>query len=293
MTPARPDPIPACALDQADGVADLRHPATMTADAYRDVSARIQALRRERVVAVVGFRAKPDPRPLARSHATQGGTDGWQPPVGGRQRRIVGRDGRCNDEYRARDDFRRWPAVVALIALAWLSACSSSSTSSPSLAANPSGSEGPPPPAACASIDLRTPTGEGLQLTGLWRSPDGGTYYLRQAGSCVWFVGLSGDTGAPGRTGTSEWTNAFFGTLQSDFTLRGEWADLPWGRDTGVGELTWGINFADVAGQEAVTLEVTAATSGIRWPIPDSTRGAHRSPRSTPGFARLPLGGDR
>ncbi len=159
--------------------------------------------------------------------------------------------------------FRRWPAVVAFVALAWVSACNSSSTSSPSLAANPSGSEGPPPPAACASIDLRTPTGEGLQLTGLWRSPDGGTYYLRQAGSCVWFVGLSGDTGAPGRTGTSEWTNAFFGTLQSDFTLRGEWADLPWGRDTGVGELTWGINFADVAGQEAVTLEVTAATSAF------------------------------
>ena len=154
-------------------------------------------------------------------------------------------------------------ALVALVALAWLSACSSSSTTSPSLTANPSGSEGPPPPAACAGIDLRTPTGAGLNLTGRWRSPDAGTYYLRQSGSCVWFAGLSSGTGAPGRTGASDWTNSFLGTLHSDFTLSGEWADLPWGRSAGVGELTWAIEFADVDDREAVTLQVTDATGGF------------------------------
>jgi len=104
------------------------------------------------------------------------------------------------------------------------------------------------------------PSGDAVQLTGRWRAPDGGTYYLRQVGSCVWFTGLSVDTDAPGGLGASQWTNAFLGTLQSDFTLHGEWADLPWGRDTGVGEITWRIDFAEVDGQEGVTLVVVEAT---------------------------------
>jgi len=154
----------------------------------------------------------------------------------------------------------RGPAVVALVAMWWLSACGSGGTSSPSPVAIPAGSGEPEPPAACAALDLRMPSGDAVQLTGRWRAPDGGTYYLRQVGSCVWFTGLSVDTDAPGGLGASQWTNAFLGTLQSDFTLHGEWADLPWGRDTGVGEITWRIDFAEVDGQEGVTLGVAEAT---------------------------------
>ena len=100
-------------------------------------------------------------------------------------------------------------------------------------------------------------------MTGRWRSPDGGTYYLRQAGSCVWFAGYSADTGVPGGVGTSDWTNSFFGELGSDFILRGEWADLPWGDDNGVGMLDWHVGFAEVDGEEAITLEVIDATGGF------------------------------
>jgi hypothetical protein len=158
----------------------------------------------------------------------------------------------------------RGPAVVAMIALAWLAACNSGgATSSPSPAATVSGSEAPPPPAACASIDLRTPNGDAVLLTGRWRSPDAGTYYVRQAGSCVWIVGLSEDTGPPGGTGSSGWTNAFLGTLKSDFTLHGEWADVPWGRATGVGEVSYRMDFADVDGQEGISLWVTDASGGF------------------------------
>lgn len=156
----------------------------------------------------------------------------------------------------------RGHTVVVLFALAWLTACASASPSA-SANASPVGSSEPAPPAACAALDLRTPSGDALALTGLWRSPDGGNYYLRQAGSCVWFTGLSPGTGAPGRLGVTGWTNVFLGTLHSDFTLQGEWADVPWGRDTGVGELTWNVDVAEVASQEAITLQVAEVTGGF------------------------------
>jgi hypothetical protein len=106
-------------------------------------------------------------------------------------------------------------------------------------------------------LDLRSPGGVRLDLTDRWRSPDTGTYYLRQSGSCVWFGGFSPDIGALGGEATANWTNAFFGHLATDFTLRGSWADLPWGDDDGVGDLAWRVIFAQVDGEESVTLEVT------------------------------------
>jgi hypothetical protein len=79
----------------------------------------------------------------------------------------------------------------------------------------------------------------------------------------VWFAGFSADTASPGGEGTVEWTNSYFGQLGSDFTVRGEWADLPWGDDTGVGTLDWRVTFADVDGEEAVTLEVIDVSGGF------------------------------
>ncbi|MGH2489856.1 MAG: hypothetical protein ACRDFR_09625 [Candidatus Limnocylindria bacterium] len=96
-----------------------------------------------------------------------------------------------------------------------------------------------------------------LAVTG-WRND-----YLRQSGSCVWFAGFSHDTGSPGGEGTVDWTNAFFGKLASDFTVRGSWADLPWGDDSGIGEITWRITFAEVEGFEGVTLQVVDVRGGF------------------------------
>jgi hypothetical protein len=110
---------------------------------------------------------------------------------------------------------------------------------------------------------VQTPTGAALNLTGRWRSPDGGTYYVRQSGSCVWFAGFSADTASPGGESTSTWTNSFFGNFESDFTVRGRWADVPWGRDDGVGTLVWQFLFAEIDGEEAITLDVIDATGGF------------------------------
>jgi hypothetical protein len=146
---------------------------------------------------------------------------------------------------------------VALIGLAWLSGCSRASPGETA-----TGSAEPIPPSACAAIDLRSPSGNTVDLTGRWRSP-GGIYYLRQVGSCVWFVGLSADTGAPGGEDSTSWTNAFLGTLTPDFTFEGAWADVPWGTSEGAGEVTWRIGFTEVEGVEAVTLEAIESSGGF------------------------------
>lgn len=149
--------------------------------------------------------------------------------------------------------------VIALIGLAWLAGCASAS---PAASTQPSDGE-PAAAAECPVVSLRSPGGANVDLTGRWRSSDGGTYYLRQVSSCVWFVGLSADTGSPGGVGTAGWTNAFFGSIASDFTFRGSWADLPWGRDNGVGEITFHVRFDEVDGVEGVTLQLTEATGGF------------------------------
>ena len=148
--------------------------------------------------------------------------------------------------------------VVALIGLAWLAACVSASPS-----ATPGGSGEPLPPSACPAIDLKTPAGAALNLTGRWRGRDGGTYYLRQSASCLWITGFSADTESPGREGATDYTNAFFGHLANDFTFSGVWADMPWGREVGVGTVTWQVDFDDVGGIYAVTLSVIEVTNGV------------------------------
>ena len=148
--------------------------------------------------------------------------------------------------------------AAAIIGLVWLAGCVSPTPAVPS-----AGGAEPSAPSACPAISLRTPGGAVINLTGRWRSPDGGTYYLRQSGSCVWFAGFSADTGSPGGEGTSDWTNSFFGHLSSNFTLRGSWADLPWGADVGVGILDWRLNFDQVDDEEAVTLEVIDVSGGF------------------------------
>lgn len=162
---------------------------------------------------------------------------------------------------------------ATIIGLALLSACASASPALPSA----SGAAQPSAPAACEGAELNDPNGASINLTGRWRSPDTGNYYLRQVGSCVWFAGFSGDSDVPGtfdtHIGTPEWTNSFFGHLASDFTLRGSWADLPWGVDTGFGELGWQLTFPEVDGELAPTLVVIDATGefGTRYlVVPDA-----------------------
>jgi hypothetical protein len=64
-------------------------------------------------------------------------------------------------------------------------------------------------------------------LTGVWAATDVGTYYVRQVGNTVWWLGLSRDRG-------QTFANIFQGTIQQGTTageksIIGDWADIPLG----------------------------------------------------------------
>ena len=96
--------------------------------------------------------------------------------------------------------------------------------------------------AAAATPDLfATGCGDGLidlsgPLTGSWRANDGGVYYLRQAGGCLWWFGthlteLEEAGGQPG------WANVAVGHIVGD-DIYLEWSDVPLGTSQGRGTLT-------------------------------------------------------
>ncbi|MHB8660237.1 MAG: hypothetical protein ACYC91_20325 [Solirubrobacteraceae bacterium] len=79
------------------------------------------------------------------------------------------------------------------------------------------------------AIDFITTTGPS-NLSGVWGGDDGGTYYVYQTGSTVWWLGLS-----PYRTVDS--ASVFRGTVDGAM-ITGEWQDVPLGRRQTSGQLT-------------------------------------------------------
>ena len=69
-----------------------------------------------------------------------------------------------------------------------------------------------------------------VNLTGKWTCDDGGTYYLRQTGKEVWWLGQSGNGG-------QDWTNVLHGSIRGRMAT-GDWADVPAGASMGSGTLT-------------------------------------------------------
>jgi hypothetical protein len=94
----------------------------------------------------------------------------------------------------------------------------------------PSGSTSPGASAAptlaaeaeCRPIDLFSPAGDRVDLTGTWQG-DVLVHHVRQVDDCVWWIAYSTwpgtDTGELG-------TLAFRGQVASDFTLRGAWTPI-------------------------------------------------------------------
>jgi len=108
--------------------------------------------------------------------------------------------------------------VMCMLALV---ACSSPAVATPSATHSPV----PSPEAAaldCSGGDMRTPSGDLLDLSGTW---EGGstTFYLRQMNRCVWWMGLSA---FPNQRAGDCFTNTYDGRLGDDFFLRGEWASI-------------------------------------------------------------------
>jgi hypothetical protein len=110
--------------------------------------------------------------------------------------------------------------------------CSSASptgSAAPDQSVRPEGSaspeeSGPPDEAVCADLDLVGPSGAPVELTGAWRSSDTGMYDIFQHGSCIYWIGMSPDSGAGAG---QEWTNVFTGTVGNDFTITGRWGFVP------------------------------------------------------------------
>lgn len=115
----------------------------------------------------------------------------------------------------------------------------------------------------CPPIDIRGLSGTPVDLTGVWRSNDLGIYDLHQIGSCVYWLGMSQYGGEePG----SSWTNVFTGTVQSDLTIIGRWADVPFNPEAieylSHGTMTLRIGFVDSGGAERPALRVVSVTGG-------------------------------
>lgn len=71
---------------------------------------------------------------------------------------------------------------------------------------------------------------EVFNLTGVWRSNDGGIYYVRQVGNQLWWYGQSADGGV-------KYSNVFRAIIVGD-RATGEWADVPKGTNTNAGVLS-------------------------------------------------------
>jgi hypothetical protein len=76
---------------------------------------------------------------------------------------------------------------------------------------------------------------EAVDLTGEWRANDGGTYWIRQIGTRVWWTGFSGSANTT--TMGLSFSNVFYGRI-SGSTIIGSWADVPRGATRSNGTLT-------------------------------------------------------
>ena len=144
---------------------------------------------------------------------------------------------------------KRLPA--SLVVLSVLAACGSTGdppSDSPSPTASAEAGF-----AGCLPIELLLPSGEPLDLTGTW---DGGStiHHVRQAGDCVWWVGISD---LPGEAPGESWMNSFQGHVKSDLTLSGIWADVytDLGGRLHEGRTTYRIEMTRVDGVDSIVLE--------------------------------------
>jgi hypothetical protein len=120
-------------------------------------------------------------------------------------------------------------------------------------------------PASCQAIDLRSPSGKPVDLTGIWETGsdaagDRRIFELRQVGSCVYWSGRNAfPTRFAGPVPRGESPNVFRGVLHSDFSLVGEWVETPGGDPRNKlyhGTFSLHLNFVGTGPAERVQLEL-------------------------------------
>ncbi|MEP7360220.1 MAG: hypothetical protein ABI744_01440 [Chloroflexota bacterium] len=110
--------------------------------------------------------------------------------------------------------------------------------------------------AGCPAVQVSGPDGQLLDLSGAWSGNDGGLYYIKQLGTCVWWSGLSDFDGQyPGQ----EWIMTFRGTMNSDGQISGDFVDVK-STNPGSGTMTIEARIDQVNGTGVVQLYRTAAT---------------------------------
>jgi hypothetical protein len=121
---------------------------------------------------------------------------------------------------------RVWATLLLGAALA-AAGCGASPTLSPT----PGPTETPGPaagslPPGCEPIDLRSPTGDRIELDGTWVHTEGTemTWWIRTQGSCIWGAGMVGDVAEdPLDVSTNPATvQILSGSIQTDFVIEGE-----------------------------------------------------------------------
>lgn len=96
-------------------------------------------------------------------------------------------------------------------------------------------------------------------LNGIWKADDGGTYYVRQIGDDVWWLGMSGDNGR-------SWTNVYKGKKIGN-RVEGQWADVPRGHINGKGLLNFNIQTSGNYVKAFTKDQFTGGFGGSRWSI--------------------------
>jgi len=160
--------------------------------------------------------------------------------------------------------------AVLLLTIA-LGACTPASPD-----ASASGSTPPGEAASCSPLDLNGPSGTHFLLTGVWRANSGGRYYLHQQGSCLYWFGSSQDLS---REQGSNWANIFFGHIGSDFSIVGDWGDVPYtsGASMNSGTLSLVIDFDESGPIDYPILHQTGSTGGFgdgAWQLEDTLPAA-------------------
>lgn len=156
---------------------------------------------------------------------------------------------------------RSAPHALALVLALLLAACAPPSPAGSGPSADASAT-GVPSLTSCSPIDLRTPSGSRLDLTGMWHGR-GAIHYVRQLGTCVWWIALSD---IPGEDAGSAFSIMFHGRIHQDFTVVGDRAFVikparPDAPPIAVEHVTFSIEVDEAGGEEVLTMQGPGATS--------------------------------
>jgi hypothetical protein len=124
--------------------------------------------------------------------------------------------------------------------------------------------------ADCSPIELRTPGGSRVDLTGTWRGR-GAVHHIRQSGSCVWWIATSD---IPGQPAGSAYSITFHGQIRQDFTLVGEWAFvvrpiMPGTPPSAMEPITLTIDVDTTGGEETLILRGPGGGPDTGGPVVD------------------------